>query len=419
MDKIIIEGGYSLSGEVNISGSKNSALPILISTILTDERCIIKNVPELKDIETAVSLLAYMNKKVIRKKNVVEIISDTKKNIKYIAPYDLVKKMRASFLVAGPLLAKYGKAEVSLPGGCAIGVRPVDIHIEGFKKLGANVELRNGNVILSCKKLSGNNIILRYPSVGATENLIMASCLAKGKTIIKNSAREPEIVDLCNFLVSIGAKIVGAGTDSITIWGVDKLYGTEYTVIPDRIETGTYLIAGAITSGNIRIRNCIPKHLTSVITKLKRAGLKVICDTNSITLIGKKKIKPIDIVTEPYPGFPTDLQAQWMILMCIANGRSIIKESVFENRFMHVAELQRLGAKLHISDDTVIVEGNSKLIGAPVMVSDLRAGAALVLAGLVAKGKTIIHRVYHLDRGYENLEQKLRNLGAKIYRISD
>ncbi|MBU0951852.1 MAG: UDP-N-acetylglucosamine 1-carboxyvinyltransferase [Elusimicrobia bacterium] len=418
MDKIIIEGGSKLSGSVEISGSKNAALPILISTLLTDEKCVIRNVPQLKDIETTILLLEYFGKKIV-KDNFGKIIitRNKRRKVPKEAPYDLVKRMRASFWVAGPLMARYGKIKIALPGGCAIGIRPIDIHLSGFEKMGANIEVKEGFVHLDRRQLKGAVINFRFPSVGATENIILAATLAKGKTVIKNAAREPEIIDLANFLNKLGAKIENAGQKTITITGVKKLGGTlNHSVIPDRIEAGTYLIAGAITRGEVKVNKCIPEHIDALLKKLRLAGFKLEQNSNSVKISHICKIKPVNIITSPYPGFPTDLQAQWMALMCVAQGKSEIKEEVFENRFIHAAELQRLGAKLSIKDNIVTVLGNSCLSGAPVMVSDLRAGAALVLAGLAAKGKTTVNRIYHLDRGYENLEKKLVQLGANIYR---
>ncbi|MDI6641007.1 MAG: UDP-N-acetylglucosamine 1-carboxyvinyltransferase, partial [Elusimicrobiota bacterium] len=394
---------------------------------------------------TAISILEFFNKKVNFIDGKVIIESTLNKNIPTTAPYELIKKMRASFLVTGPLLARYKTAKVTLPGGCVIGVRPVNFHLDGFALLGANVQLESGYVRLSARKLHATTITLPFQSVGATENLIMASTLAEGKTVIHNAACEPEIVDLVNFLNCIGTNIKYTNDRTIEVLGgkVKSLKGTNgYSIIPDRIEAGTYLIAGAITRGNIIVENCFPEHLRILISKLKQAGasIKVYNIANLGTRInyslsrpcakqqssiefkvadGRKKLKPVSIVTKPYPGFPTDLQAQWMVLMCTSNGKSTIKETVFENRFLHVAELQRLGAKLQIKDDTVFVEGNSPLTGAPVMVSDLRAGAALVLAGLAAKGKTTISHIYHLERGYEDLVEKLKGLGAKIQIIEE
>jgi len=417
MDSILIQGGKKLEGSVEISGSKNASLPILFATLLTDSDCSIDNVPSLKDIETCIQLLKFFGKNITFDESRV-VVKQSKKDISTEAPYELIKKMRASFLVAGPLLARYGKVKVALPGGCAIGVRPVDIHLKGFSKLGAEMNLSEGYVYIYSKRLKPGVFYLPYPSVGATENLILASVLTKGKTILKNVAREPEIVDLVNFLNSIGAKIKGAGTKTIEIEGVKYLGGVKnYRVIPDRIEAGTFLIAGAITKGDVTVKNCVPAHIKILISKLKESGQRIIVKNNSVRIISSGKIKPVNIVTKPYPGFPTDLQAQWMALMSVADGESTIKESVFENRFLHVAELQRLGANLKIKDDTVYIYGKSRLSGAPVMVSDLRAGAALVLAGLVAEGTTTITHIYHLDRGYEHIEKKLQKLGAKIKRV--
>ncbi|OGS20150.1 MAG: UDP-N-acetylglucosamine 1-carboxyvinyltransferase [Elusimicrobia bacterium RIFOXYA2_FULL_39_19] len=417
MDKIIIEGAYKLSGEVNVSGSKNAALPILIATLLTDEKCVLDNVPELKDIETTTALLEYFGKIITKNGNKIEITHNRQVKTPLEAPYELVKKMRASFIVAGPLLARYGRIKVALPGGCAIGVRPVDIHLKGFEKLGAKVTFKSGYMNITCSKLKGTKIKLRFPSVGATENLMITSALAKGKTIIENAAREPEIVDLADFLNALGARVIDAGKAKIEIHGVEKLHGTPYySIIPDRIEAGTYLVAGAITKGCVTVNKCLSSHLKALLVNFRKAGLEVAENKDSITVKYIGKIKPVSIKTQPYPGFPTDLQAQWMALMCNADGKSEIAEKVFENRFIHVSELQRLGADLTVNADVVTVTGESRLTGAQVMVSDLRAGAALVLAGLAAEGKTTISHIYHLDRGYEHLENKLRTLGAKIFR---
>ncbi len=420
MDKIVIQGGQRLKGSVEISGSKNASLPILFATLLTDSECSIQNVPSLKDIQTCIELLKFFGKNVTFKDSKITVIRNKEIEVPVKAPYELIKRMRASFLVTGPLLARYGKIKVALPGGCAIGVRPVDIHLKGFSQFGTKISLSGGDVYLYSKKLKPAIFTLPYPSVGATENLMLASVLIEGKTILKNVAREPEIVDLANFLISMGAKIKGAGGETIEIHGVCKLNGVKnYSVIPDRIEAGTFLIACAITKGDITVKNCIPEHLKILISKLKKSGQKIIIKNNSIRIVSTGRIKPVSIVTKPYPGFPTDLQAQWMALMSIADGKSTIKESVFENRFLHVAELQRLGANLKTKDDTVYIFGKSQLSGAPVMVSDLRAGAALVLAGLAAKGTTTVTHIYHLDRGYEHLEKKLKKLGAKIKRVKD
>ena len=418
MDKLLINGGNKIKGTVKISGSKNASLPVLIATLLTDEPCTITNVPELYDINTCISILEYFGKKIIRSKNTVKVMPGPIKS--YTAPYELIKKMRASFLVTGPLLARYGKIKASLPGGCAIGVRPVNIHIDGFIKFGAKAGIKQGYVNLSHKKLHPAKVNLQFPSVGATENLIMFAALIEGDTTITNAACEPEIIDLADFLNSIGANIKGAGTPVIHIHGVPELHGTAgYKVIPDRIEAGTYLIGAAITGGELLLTETNYKHLQVLLDLLTESGSKISYDDTSIRIKSGKKIKPVNITTQPYPGFPTDLQAQWMVLMCLAEGQSILKETVFENRFMHVPELQRLGAKLIVKNDTVIIEGKSNLTGAQVMVSDLRAGAALVLAGLAARGKTVISHIYHLDRGYENLVAKLRKINVKIKRDVD
>lgn len=416
MDKIIINGGKKLKGKVKISGSKNSALPILFATLLTDEPVIIKNVPTLADVETTIEFLNFIGKKTIKKGSTVKAYKSNK--YKHIAPYDLVRKMRASVLIMGPLLARLGQVDVSLPGGCAIGARPIDIHLDSFKKLGAEIEVEGGYVKTHCKDgLNGANIILKFPSVGATENILLAAVLAKGKTKIINAAKEPEIVDLANVLNKMGAEVKGAGTKIITIKGVEKLRGFTHSVIPDRIEAATYIIASAITKGDILLENADPSHLKAVTNKLKKSGMQIKETKNTIRARWVKDLKPVSISTAVYPGFPTDVQAQWMALMSLLQGKTHIKENVFENRFLHVAELQRFGANLSVHGQSVYVKGSKKFSGAPVMVSDLRAGAALVLAGLAAEGKSIISRIYHLDRGYELLEKKLKNLGANIKRV--
>jgi len=416
MDKIIINGGKKLSGSVKISGSKNSALPILFATLLTDDKCKITNVPTLADIKTTVDFLNFIGKPTIKKGNTV--VAETSSKLASVAPYDLVRKMRASVLVMGPLLARLGKVDVSLPGGCAIGARPIDIHIDAFKQMGATVEIKQGYIKMSVPKgLKGCDIEFRFASVGATENVLLASVLAKGITRIINAAKEPEIEDLADVLNKMGAKITGAGTKIITIEGVDRLKGFTHSVIPDRIETATYMIAAAMTKGEISLLNTNSKHLQAVIDKLVEAGLSVKVKDTTINVKWVKELKPVNIKTEIYPGFPTDVQAQWMALMATVQGSCIIEETVFENRFLHVAELQRFGANLQIDGKKVYVTGVKNLSGAPVMVSDLRAGAALVLAGLFADGKSKILRIYHLDRGYESLEKKFTKLGASIKRI--
>jgi UDP-N-acetylglucosamine 1-carboxyvinyltransferase len=418
MDKIVIFGGKKLRGEIVVSGSKNSALPILFATLLTDDAATITNVPSLADIDTAIAFLNFIGKKTIKKENTVKTYSSYEYKYKHIAPYDLVRKMRASILIMGPLLARLKRVEVSLPGGCAIGARPVDIHLDAFKQLGAKISVESGYVKTSAKDgLKGAAIIFRFPSVGATENILLTAVLAKGKTTIVNAAREPEIEDLANVLNKMGAKVTGAGTKNIEIDGVDKLHGFTHEVIPDRIEAATYIIAAAITRGGVLLKKVIPQHLKSVNDKLKKCGLYIEETKDTISAKWVKNLKPQNVKTEVYPGFPTDVQAQWMSLMCLLNGESCIEENVFENRFLHVAELRRFGADIAINGKIVNIKGVRKLSGAPVMVSDLRAGAALVLAGLAANGKTIVSRIYHLNRGYDMLEKKLKTLGADIRRI--
>ncbi|MDR1696243.1 MAG: UDP-N-acetylglucosamine 1-carboxyvinyltransferase [Endomicrobium sp.] len=416
MDKIIINGGKKLKGEVKISGSKNSALPILFASLLTDEPVTVANVPSLADTDTTVSFLNFIGKKSVKKGSTFKASASGK--YKHIAPYDLVRKMRASVLIMGPLLARMNKVDVSLPGGCAIGARPIDIHLKAFEKLGVKIEVEGGYVKASAKNgLRGADIKFRFPSVGATENLMLAAVLAKGTTRIINAAGEPEIEDLADVLNKMGANVSGAGTKTITIEGAGKLHGCRHRVIPDRIEAATYLIAAAITKGEILLKDVNPAHLKSVIHKLEKAGLFIKQTENTIYAKWVKDLKPHDVSTEVYPGFPTDVQAQWMALMCLLKGRSCVKENVFENRFLHVAELQRFGADLTVDGKMVDINGVEKLSGAPVMVSDLRAGAALVLAGLAAQGQTSVSRIYHLDRGYEHLERKLKKLGADIKRV--
>jgi len=418
MDKIIINGGKKLNGEVKISGSKNAALPILFATLLTDEPVTITNVPSLADINTTIAFLNFIGKTAVKKGNAVKTLAS--KNYKHIAPYDLVRKMRASVLIMGPLLARLNKVDVSLPGGCAIGARPIDIHLDAFRQLGAKIEVESGYVkTLAQDGLCGGDIRFRFPSVGATENIMLAAVLAKGKTKIINAAKEPEIVDLADMLNKMGAKVSGAGTKTITIQGVEELHGCTHKVIPDRIEAATYLIAAAITKGAVILKDAIPAHVKAISDKLKKCGMAVKETKDSISAKWIKELKPCDISTEVYPGFPTDVQAQWMALMCLQKGKSCVKENVFENRFLHVAELQRLGADLAIDGKSVNITGVKKFSGAPVMVSDLRAGAALVLAGLATDGKTTVNRIYHLDRGYEHLEKKFKKLGADIRRIKE
>jgi UDP-N-acetylglucosamine 1-carboxyvinyltransferase len=417
LGRVVIHGGERLSGEVEISGSKNASLPCIIATLLTDEPCVLYNVPQLEDVKTICSLLKVLGKKIEFKKNTIFVKPGD--DLHPFAPYELVSKMRASMLVMGPLLIRTKRAKVSLPGGCAIGSRPINLHLQGLTQLGADISLEEGYVILTADKLSGTKIVFDFPSVGATENLLMVASLTEGKTVIENAACEPEIVDLVNFLNQMGARIKGAGTRTVEIFGVSKLQGTEHTVIPDRIETGTFLLAGLITGGKIILRKVIPEHLEVILAKLSEAGAKIKPNGQSISISSDKELKPIDIETLPYPGFPTDMQAQWMALMSVAKGKSVIRETIFENRFLHVGELQRMGAKIEVKGNTAIVEGVKHLSGAPVKATDLRASAALLLAGLIAEGKTEINEIYHLERGYENIISKLRNLGARIRKIKN
>lgn len=419
MDKLIIQGGRPLIGEVCISGAKNSALPIMAATILVDGTIKLRNIPHLKDITTTMELLGHLGAELsIDQDSSVEISAQTL--CRTTAPYDLVKKMRASILVLGPLLARFGKADVSLPGGCAIGMRPVNLHVEALKALGADIEIENGFIKARAPNgLKGTEFKFDVVSVTGTENLMMAASLAKGTTLIHNAAREPEIIDLAEFLNTMGANVKGAGTDTLTIEGVPGLNGGEHTVIPDRIETGTYLIAAAITGGKIKAKNTASVALGAVLDKLKETGahLHVTKDTIELDMQGRRP-KAVSIKTAPYPDFPTDMQAQFMALNLIADGRSEIVETIFENRFMHVLEMQRMGAHLTVNGNTVICHGKPFITAAPVMATDLRASASLVLAGLVAKGTTVVDRIYHIDRGYERIEEKLANLGACIHRVS-
>ncbi|HOW58799.1 MAG TPA: UDP-N-acetylglucosamine 1-carboxyvinyltransferase [Candidatus Omnitrophota bacterium] len=418
MDKIIIEGGVKLKGEVDISGSKNAVLPIMAAALLTEEESIIENVPSLWDVHTMVKLLRSLGAKAILEEGILKIKPGN--HLKPLAPYRLVKTMRASVCVLGPLLARLGEAEVSLPGGCAIGPRPIDLHLKGLEALNADINIQHGYVkIKTKKKLRGSEIYLGGAygsSVLATDNVMMAATLSHGKTVIENAACEPEVVDLARFLKKMGAKIEGEGSPRIEIEGVRKLRGVNYRVIPDRIEAGTFMFAAAITGGDILIRRMEPGHLNAVIDKLHQAGVRIDKFKNTVHVRKNGRLKPIDITTLPYPAFPTDLQAQAMALMSVTPGISIVTEKIYPNRFMHVPELGRMGAKIILEGPSAIVHGVKKLSGAPVMASDLRASAALVLAGLVAEGATEVQRVYHLDRGYENLEQKLTSLGAKIRR---
>ncbi len=415
MDKIIIDGGKTLKGEVKISGAKNAALPILISSLLTDGVCTYRNVPDLRDIRSVKELLAHLGAKIETDKDVVRI--DASGIDTHEAPYDLVRKMRASILVLCPLVVRLKKARVSLPGGCAIGERPIDLHLKGLDALGATIDLKHGFVEATADQLTGDDIYFDIPTVTGTENLMMAAVLAKGITVLRNAAREPEIGALADVLNQMGADIKGAGTSKITIQGVSSLEPVSTTIIPDRIEAGTFMVAAALTRGDITIQNCNPDHLGGVINKLKLTGAEVITDGNMISVKGKEEIKSVDIKTLPYPGFPTDMQAQFMVLMSISKGLSMICETIFENRLIHVGELKRMGADISISGNTAMIKGVKALSGAPVMASDLRASASLILAGLVARGRTEVSRVYHLDRGYDSIEKKFTKLGATIKRI--
>jgi len=419
MDKLIITGGTPLSGEIRISGAKNAALPIIVSTLLSDDPVLIRNIPHLHDITTTMELLGRMGVSLtMDEKMDVEVNPTTIKS--YIAPYELVKTMRASILVLGPLLARFGEAEVSLPGGCAIGARPVNLHINGLEAMGADITVENGYIKAKCKRLQGAKIVLDMITVTGTENLMMAACLADGITILENAAREPEVVDLAHCLNAMGAKVTGAGTDTITIEGVERMHGTTYDILPDRIETGTYLVAAAVTGGKVKLKDTDPTLLDAVISKLKEAGAEIESgkDWISLDMKGKRAIS-VDIRTAPYPAFPTDMQAQFSILNSVAEGSSSITETIFENRFMHVQELKRMGADVEVNGNTALVKGVEKLKSAPVMATDLRASASLVIAGLVAEGDTVVERIYHIDRGYECIEEKLQQLGATIRRVPD
>jgi len=417
LDKLHINGGLKLSGQVTISGAKNAALPILAGTLLATEKTIIKNVPHLNDVTTMLSLLQMLGVQVTLADPVVVEINSNDVN-SFEAPYDLVKTMRASILVLGPLLARFGKANVSLPGGCTIGARPVDLHIMGLEAMGAKISVENGFIKARARKLKGSEIDFDTVTVTGTENLLMAATLADGKTVLNNAACEPEVIDLANFLIDLGANIEGAGTSTIVINGVEKLGGTEHSVLPDRIETGTYLIAAAMTGGKIRATNTAPYTLGAVLSKLKEAGAKINHGEDWIEADFEDiQLKSVDIETAPYPGFPTDMQAQFCAMNAIAKGIGVVKETVFENRFQHLLELQRMGAKVKIDGHTAILTGIDNLKAAPVMATDLRASASLVLAGLAAKGETIVDRIYHVDRGYECIEEKFRQLGASIRRI--
>ena len=418
MEKLEIKGGRKISGTITISGSKNATLPILAATILTNKKIIIKNIPIVRDVETMTNLLSAIGSsvKLNKRKKIIEIINNNA--LKTFASYNFLKTMRAGVLVLGPLLAKYRNAKVSLPGGCSIGQRPIDLHLKALKKMGANIKVKNGYIIASAKKgLKG--CLIKFPkiSVGATENILIASCFSKGKTKLRNCASEPEVQDLIDFLKKLGCRINKVGKRSIDVFGVKKLKPTTHRVIFDRIEAGTYIIAAALTNGVTKIININPKIMSTEISLLNKMKVKIIKKKNYIIVTSPKKMKSINVITKPYPGFPTDLQAQLMVLMTRAEGVSTIKENIFENRFMHVSELRRMGAHIQILGNKAKIYGGSKLYGAEIMATDLRASVCLVLAGLVAKGKTILNRIYHLDRGYEEIENKLSNCGARIKRL--
>lgn len=417
MDRLEITGGERLSGEIRISGAKNAALPILAAALLAEGPVLLENVPHLNDVTTTVKLLRHMGVEIIFHDG-THLEIDAANISEFLAPYELVKTMRASILVLGPLLSRFGRADVSLPGGCAIGARPVNLHVAGLQAMGAEIAIDNGYIRARAERLHGARLILDTVTVTGTENLMMAAVLAKGETLIENAAREPEVVDLADFLCLMGAQIEGAGTDSISIQGVDSLQGTSYSVMPDRIESGTYLVAAAITGGRIRIKRTRPGHLDAVLMKLEEAGADIQRGPDWIELdMGGRRPAAVDVRTAPYPAFPTDMQAQFCALNAVADGTGTVIETVFENRFMHAQELQRMGAELSVEGNTAIIRGVERLAGAPVMATDLRASASLVLAGLVADGVTVVDRIYHIDRGYECIEEKLCQLGAEIRRL--
>lgn len=419
MDKLLIESNGPLNGEVTISGAKNAVLPILAGTLLGSSTSTIQNVPHLNDVTTTMSLLARMGCQITMGDN-MEVAVDPTSMSDYTAAYELVRTMRASILVLGPLLARYGQAEVSLPGGCAIGARPVDLHIEGLRQLGAKIDIDGGYIRAKAGRLQGARLNLSTVTVTGTENLLMAATLAKGETVIENAAREPEVVDLANYLIAMGAKIEGAGSSTIYIQGVDQLDGTTYSVVPDRIETGTFLVGAAVTRGKIKVRQTVPGILSNVLDKLREAGAHIETGEDWISLdMRGERPRSVSITTAPYPDFPTDMQAQFCVLNALADGTAKVTENVFENRFMHINELQRMGAQMSIDGNSVTIRGVERLTGAPVMATDLRASASLILAALAADGETTVRRVYHIDRGYERIEEKFHQLGADIRRAPD
>ena len=417
MEKLLIKGGNSLSGKISCSGAKNAALPMIASTILSNQKVVLKNLPYLQDITTMFELLGSMGSEILLDENMDFTISSYNLN-NIQARYELVKTMRASILVLGPLVAKYGKAKIALPGGCAIGSRPVNYHLDALKQLGAKIKLKNGYIEASAKKLIGSNIKFEGITVTGTENIMMAATLAEGKTILSNVAKEPEIIDLANMLNSMGADIQGAGTDEIIVQGVDELNGTVFTIPADRIEAGTYLVAAAVTNGNITIDKIDPNRLMKVISKIENTGSKISYDKDSISIsMDQERPEPVDITTAPFPEFPTDMQAQFSVINAISSGVSNIYETVFENRFMHILELNRMGCDIQVNGNHALIKGVESIYGAQVMATDLRASASLILAGLCAKGETVVDRIYHIDRGYERIEEKLNYLGANIIRL--
>jgi UDP-N-acetylglucosamine 1-carboxyvinyltransferase len=423
MDKIIVEGGHRLTGEIQVSGAKNAALPLLASALLPSGTSTFQNVPLLNDITTMSKLLRRLGCEVEGKRTLsIAPPTDpscTEHGGTFEAPYELVKTMRASVLVLGPLVARFGRARVSLPGGCAIGARPIDMHLQGLEAMGAEITLDHGYVDVKARVLRGASIVFDVPTVTGTENLMMAAALAKGRTVIENAAREPEVEELALVLNKMGARIQGAGTAIIQIEGVDELHPVEHAIMPDRIEAGTFLVAGAITRGDVLVKGARPEHLDAVVAKLRSSGVQVSVEAGGVRVRGGGDIRSVDITTQPHPGFPTDMQAQFMVMACLAQGQSVIKETIFENRFMHVPELGRMGADIHVDGRVAVIRGRPKLSAATVMATDLRASASLVLAGLMAEGKTEVLRVYHLDRGYERIEKKLRGIGAHIERVKE
>lgn len=420
LEKIVVTGGHKLNGDVTISGAKNAVLPIIVATLLTEDKCLLHDVPHLADVQTIKDVLGSLGAQMEQDGH--DLTIDCGSVTRTEAPYDYVQKMRASVLIMGPLLARFGKAKLSLPGGCAIGTRPIDLHLKGLEALGANVHVSDEGVRADVDgRLKGATILLRVPSVGATENLMMAASLAEGTTYIENAAEEPEIVDLANLLNSMGADVRGAGTSQIRINGVERLHGAEHTIIPDRIEAGSYLLAGAITGSHIRVHNCIAAHLRPILDKIVDSGAEIIVDekANIVEVIGSDEILPVDVKTLPYPGFPTDMQSQFMAYMAVATGTSQFLETIFENRYMHVDELRKMGANIKVDGRTAFVEGVPQLYGAEVKATDLRAGAALIIAALAAEGESTITELHHLERGYEDLIGKFQQIGAKIERISE